>query len=395
MAKVTKKYCEGRPSPYQVMWTEHGNRISRFFDTEEARDEFLQKYGFLEDMSFKALMSLKDSAIADIARVESLRGAVTYKELWDFWAKRHVSQRVVKLWDACNDYLRDLKESGKADVEHLKHARKILETLLEESFADKITSEVSRAEMENWLRNLPYSTVTIKNYRSTICAAWNWFERNNYVEKNCMKGLEIPKIELPEIGIFTVAETEQLFRANEKIDPEVCGLMALGLFAGMRTSAISRVAYDEIKMREGILTPAEKTKKNRRNFIENLPDNLWAWLERTPKSAFNWCERKWKKRRESALRRAGLLVNGSQLKTPDKDGKLPKKKIPPHNAFRHSFASYHVAWKRDFQDTALIMSHNGTSILFKHYRGVATKEDAEKYFDIYPTGYVKPENTSK
>ena len=62
--------------------------------------------------------------------------------------------------------------------------------------------------------------------------------------------------------------------------------MTLGLFAGMRTSAIARVAYDEITMRQGILTPAEKTKKNRRNYIENLPDNLWAWLERTPKSAF-------------------------------------------------------------------------------------------------------------
>lgn len=290
MVKVTKKYCEGRSSPYQVMWTEHGNRISRFFDTEEARDEFLQKYGFLEDMSFKALMSLKDSAIADIARVESLRGEVTYKELWDFWAKHHVSQRVVKLWDACNNYLRDLKESGKADVKHLKHARKILETLLEENFADKITSEVSRAEMENWLRNLPYSTVTIKNYRSTSCAAWNWFERNNYVENNCMKGLEITKIELPEIGIFTVAETEQLFRANEKIDPEVCGLMALGLFAGMRTSAISRVAYDEIKMREGILTPAEKTKKNRRTLSRTCPTTSgrgWNGLLNPPSCGAN------------------------------------------------------------------------------------------------------------
>ena len=190
-----------------------------------------------------------------------------------------------------------------------------------------------------------------------------------------------------EIGILTVEETESLFRANEKIDPEVCGLMALGLFAGMRTSAIPRVDYNEITMRQGILTPAEKTKKNRRNYIENLPDNLWAWLERTPKSAFGWCERKWKKRRESALRRAGLLVNGKQLKTPDENGKFPQKRIPPHNAFRHSFASYHVAWKRDFQDTALIMSHKGTDILFKHYRGVATKEDAERYFKIYSTGY--------
>ena len=64
-----------------------------------------------------------------------------------------------------------------------------------------------------------------------------------------------------EIGILTVEETERLFRANEKIDPEVCGLMALGLFAGMRTSAIPRVEYEEITMRQGILTPAEKTKK--------------------------------------------------------------------------------------------------------------------------------------
>lgn len=78
-----------------------------------------------------------------------------------------------------------------------------------------------------------------------------------------------------EIGILTVEETERLFRANEKIDPEVCGLMALGLFAGMRTSAIPRVEYEEIRMRQGILTPAEKTKKNRRNYIENLPDNFW------------------------------------------------------------------------------------------------------------------------
>ena len=69
----------------------------------------------------------------------------------------------------------------------------------------------------------------------------------------------------------------------------------------MRSSAIARVAYDEITMRQGILTPAEKTKKNRRNYIENLPDNLWAWLERTPKTAFSWCERKWKKRKETAL----------------------------------------------------------------------------------------------
>ena len=395
MARITKRYCEGRKSPYQIAWIEHGKRMSRFFESEESRDEFLKTNGFLEKQSFEALMSLDKNTIADIARIESLRGKTTFKDLWEFWAKNHKAKRVITLWDACDEYVRDMRENEKADKEHIRHVRRILETLVE-SFGERFVPEIKREELESWLNALPYAPVTKKNYRSTLCAAWNWFEKHEVVEKNIARQLDCPDIEMGEIGIFTVEEAEKLLRANEKIDPEVCGLIALGLFAGMRTSAIARVAYDEITMRQGILTPAEKTKKNRRNYIENLPDNLWAWLERTPKTAFNWCERKWKKRREAALRRAGLLVNGTQLKTPDKNGKFPKKKLPPHNAMRHSFASYHVAWKRDFQDTALIMSHKGTDILFKHYRGIATKENAEKYFDIYPTGYKKSlKNNSK
>ncbi len=55
------------------------------------------------------------------------------------------------------------------------------------------------------------------------------------------------------------------------------------------------------------------------------------------------------------------------------------------------FVSYHVALHRNFTDTALIVSHRRTDILFEHYLGVAKKEDAEKYFNIYPSDYKKPE----
>ena len=102
-------------------------------------------------------------------------------------------QIVLTLWDACDEYLRDMRKAEKAKPEHIRHVRRVF-------------------------------------------------------EKNIAKGLELPKIEMGEIGILTVEETERLFRANEKIDPEVCGLMALGLFAGMRTSAIPRVEYNEITM---------------------------------------------------------------------------------------------------------------------------------------------------
>ena len=40
MAKITKRYCEGRKSPYQLFWIEDGVRHSRLFETEEAREDF-------------------------------------------------------------------------------------------------------------------------------------------------------------------------------------------------------------------------------------------------------------------------------------------------------------------------------------------------------------------
>ncbi len=388
MGKITKTYHANRRSPFQVSWIEKGKRISRFFDTEDARDEFLKEYSFLENQSFQGLMSIDSTAIADIARIETLRGTTSYRELWEFWAKHHQNRVVMKLWDACDAYLRDMIQNEKANTEHIRHVRRILEALVE-VFGERLVEDVAREELEKWLSSLPYSPVTKRNYRSTLCASWNWFEKHNLIDKNIAKSLDCPAVDMGEIGFLSVAETEQLMRANEKIDPEICGLMALGLFAGMRTSAIARVAFEEISMRKGILTPAEKTKKKRRDYIENLPDNLWAWLERTPQTAFGWCERKFKKRRESAFRRAGLLVNAQDVKRLAEKGVKAKLKLPPHNAFRHSFASYHVAWKRNFQDTALILSHKATDILFKHYRGNATKENAEKYFNIYPSNYQK------
>ena len=383
MAKITLKYCEGRKSPFQVSWSENGKRISRFFQTEDEREDFLKTKSFLSEAKFGAIMDMDEETINDVAKIEMERGDVSFRDIWEFWKRTHKTVELTTLWNACNGYLKNTRE--KITNEHYTHVRRILERLCDD-FGDRWVSDIQRKELEVWLNNLPYSPVTKNNYRSSIRASWSYFEREGLVEKNVAVALECPKIPREEIKFLTVPEVIKIFRANEKVDPEVCGLMALGLFAGMRSSAIPRVEYNEINFKErGILTPASKTKKNRRNYIENLPDNLWAWLERTPQTAFGWNERKWKRRREIALRRAGLIVDGKNIRNGKVINKDVKKQLPPKNAFRHSFASYHVAWKRDFQDTALIMSHNGTDILFKHYRGNATKEDAEKYFNIYPS----------
>lgn len=389
--KVRKSFDPTRKSPFKVSWSIEGNRHSRYFQTEEEQDAFAVEVSKNIQPDKATILKLSPSTINEIIAIEKMRGDIPFMAIWDFYVRNNKVREVLTLLQASDIYIRSLWLQD-FDASYVKHARLIMERLCK-SYGNEYLEAMRREHLEEWIAELPYSPVTKKNYRSTIRAAWTFFERKEWVDKNIAVGLKCPKIVRGEVGILTVEEAEKLMLANEDIDPEICGLIALGLFAGMRTSAIGRVEYDEINFEsKGITTPAEKTKKGRRNFIQNLPDNLWAWLERTPKSAFGWCERKWKKRRESALRRAGLLINAHDVKRLSKKQKDSKKielRFPPHNAMRHSFVSYHVAWKRNFQDTALIVSHKGTSILFEHYLGMATKENAKRYFNIYPKNHKK------
>ena len=260
MARITKIYNEGRKSPFQVLWRDKGKRYSRFFATEADRDKFIEMNAFLEDDQFAVLFNLSKEEITDVAKIKLLKGELTYREIWQFWAKHHRAQEMITCWNACNAYIIDLRRDGRSE-RHVVRVRRILE-LFCETFGEAYLESITRKELENWIAALPYAGQTKQNYKSIIRTAWSFFEKNEWITRNVAVRLTSEKIVKGEIGILTVEETEKLLRANENVDPEICGLMALGLFAGMRSSAIARVDYDELNFKErGIETPAHKTKK--------------------------------------------------------------------------------------------------------------------------------------
>ena len=57
----------------------------------------------------------------------------------------------------------------------------------------------------------------------------------------------------------------------------------------------------------------------------------------------------------------------------------------PQNGFRHSFATYHIAWLRDAGKTDLLLTHRGGArVLWDSYYGIATQNEGEAYFQINP-----------
>ena len=57
----------------------------------------------------------------------------------------------------------------------------------------------------------------------------------------------------------------------------------------------------------------------------------------------------------------------------------------PHDAMRHSYASYHFAMYRDAGLTAKNLGHPNTTLFKNDYNGAVTKEQAKAFWAILPT----------
>ena len=106
-----------------------------------------------------------------------------------------------------------------------------------------------------------------------------------------------------------------------------------------------------------------QTKTRRKRFVD-ISDNCLQWLKlgaKLPKANQN---HQW----------AALMVKVKAELGYDKW---------PHDALRHSFCSYYLAAHENAAKTALQAGHT-ESILFKHYRKLVKKEQAEKFWNIFP-----------
>ncbi len=377
--RVIPHYQPNRKSPWEARWYVDRRLKSRFFETEKERDQFIRNFSKELNAHGEEVFKFDKEQMREWQKASIILPHVSPMELVEFWLDHHEDMPEVTLSEAFAAYLKTLEQSGN-EPGYLRHAKLTYERFTR-FCSDVQLHDVTTDQVLEFIHGRPYADQTKNHTRSFLISAFKWFKKSKWVKENPVETIPPIKVMRQEPGILTVQEAETLFRANEHEDPEVCGLLALGAFGGMRASAIERLSHGEIKLEEwAILTPAEKTKKRRRNYIEGLPENLWLWLERTPASAFKLTPRQITKRREKAFIRAGLLVTAAMARK-----QKIEKKSPPKNCLRHSFATYHVALHRDPGNTALLISHKNQNILYEHYLGVATKKDAEQYFAIKPS----------
>ncbi len=319
-------------------------------DYQKARTFDLAYFFNLSDEQRK---DIKD-AISELPKGKSLLTSV--RKAWQF----HSEANLHDIADQYENIKKAKKDAGLFSDDQYTHIKGRIKVFKAEftSFVD-LTPE----RLLNFLKSRG-SNSTVGHWRGTISEMLDFAVSRGAITSNPIKLIhsdELIKPEKPhEIGFLTVNDAKRFCEILEEKYPQFCRFYALALFAGIRVEEIPRLKdeyffYDEKK----IVFPAQIGKVKKAWTLEDLPHNLWVWLEKYKNTPIM---------RPSNRARCNL-------------GKLVNL---PYNFARHSFATYHLSLYFDIAKTAKI-TRNSEQMLRDHYWASLTEKNvAREYFEILP-----------
>lgn len=233
---------------------------------------------------------------------------------------------------------------------------------------DKFIASLGDLKTKSRNRRKAASAKSRNHYRATVRQFLSWAVRKDYLSVthrlNEADGLRPEHANKSETTFYTPDELKALLaNADDTMRP----LTAIGGLAGLRTAELLRLDWADVWRVAGhIEVTAGKAKTRQRRLVE-IGSALAAWLEdyRTVTSGKLWTSH------EISFQRAlGALCEKA---------KVARK----HNGLRHSFCSFHFALHANEGLTAA-QAGNSPVMIHAHYKGLATKTEAEKWFLVAP-----------
>jgi integrase len=181
-------------------------------------------------------------------------------------------------------------------------------------------------------------------------------------------GMVRETVELQEIDFYRPPELRVLLEAAR---PDLIPIIALCGLGGLRLEETTRLDWADVWRVPGhIEVTAAKSKTRARRLVEICPA-LGAWLE--PYRAH-----------------AGLIWSKSKDVFHDDFSALRDSLTIParRNGLRHAYVTFHFALHQNENLTAAQAGHS-PAMIHAHYKGLATKAEAGKWFNVMPAKSAK------
>ena len=304
-----------------------------------------------------------DAVAIEYSEARKLLDGVPLIDAARFYSRHHgkgIKRKSVAL--AVDEMIERKTTKGVSDV-YLRDLRYRLGVFQEAFHCD--VSALVPDDVAEFFERLQLSPRSYNNFLRTLRTFFGFAQRHDWLSKEAdlLARAEKRSERRAPVDIFTPSDLGTLLK---NASPEVAPCLALAAFAGLRSAEILRLDWTDIERRPGFIEVAAHKAKTATRRIVPISDNLSRWLAIASRSG----GRVWphsKDRFFKAMRR-----------TAD-NAKLTWKQ----NALRHSFISYRLAEIQDVNRVAL-EAGNSPQMIFRHYRELATPQQARTWFAIAP-----------
>jgi integrase len=215
------------------------------------------------------------------------------------------------------------------------------------------------------------------HYRGAVKMFLKWCVKRDYLSPAHRlfeaDSMATEAADMTELEYYRPEELQAMLqRAGKNPDfKELLPVIALGGLAGLRLEETLRLEWADIWRVAGhVEIKAQKAKTRSRRLVEICPA-LAAWLEPYREFSgiiFSKCK---------DMFHADFVALRESLKIPAR-----------RNGLRHAFCTYHFAMHANENLTAA-QAGNSPAMIHAHYKGLATKAEAEKWFTVLPPKSAK------
>ena len=353
--RLTKTVNHGKIR-WRVSTKLNGKRTQRFFSTRKnAREWMLSVH---DNASIEDFWRFRNSSeklqIVELFQLAETKG-VRFKDLASSLVQYQKLVQI-RLSEAVKIYICELSKRSLRPSSN-KQSRINLNQLSEE-FDGRDCHSITSSDLEHWFRERNWKRSTVDGVIAKIGPFFNWCIREKYSRENPVKGVIRPKEDESEPCILTPDEVFRILTVAQMHSPKLIPYLVLGSFGGVRPEEINRLQWQDISI-HGITISGHKAKTRKRRLV-SISANMAEWLKQ-----------------------GGELPPKNKRKQLDKVRKMADVTWG-HDIMRHTFASYHLAYHGSPDRTAHELGHRDTNMLFRHYRQLVTREEAEKFWAIYP-----------
>jgi integrase len=310
--------------------------------------------------------------------------ALEYSEAWKhldgvslvdaakFYARHHgrgIRRKPVA--DAIDEMIATKKASGLSDL-YLSDLRYRLGAFKAAFHYD--VNALAPDDIAKFFAALNLSPRSYNNFLRTLKTFFAFAQKQGWLsrEADLLARVEKRREKSAPVEIFSPAQLADLL-THAAADVRPC--IALAAFAGLRSEEILRLEWSDLDRRPGFVEVAADKAKTATRRLVPISDNLAAWLALASRDG----ARVWTKSKAwffESLRAAVTRINENRRSKAE----LFEWK---QNALRHSFITYRLAETQDINRVAL-EAGNSAQMIFRHYRELATPEQARTWFSVAP-----------